>query len=77
MVKGCKELINELDQIINDDELELKDDERIARIDKIYMEMQNRYQFSRSFAGQVKLLVVSRLKEKNEAGQLSSLYFVK
>ena len=55
----------------------VKDDERLQRIDSIYLEMQDRYQFSRYFISQIKLLVISRLKEKNEVNKLSSLYPIK
>ncbi len=72
--KGCNDLANELEMVLIEDQLQLKDDERIARIDRIYLEMQDRYAFSRSFSNQIKMLAASRLKEKIEMGQLSSLY---
>lgn len=77
LVEGCKDLTAELNRVTNSDQLQLKDDERIQRIDKICSEMQDRYQFSQSFSRQVKLLVVGRFREKNELDKLSSLYGVK
>ncbi len=74
LVEGCKDLTTELEMVINDEWLQLKDDERISRIDKVYFEMQDRYEFCRSFTGQVKILVGNRLKNKNDRMRLSSLY---
>ena len=77
LAKECKDLTDELDTIIGDDQLQLKDDDRILRIDKIYSEMRDRYEFSRSFLGGITLLVLNRLKEETEADQLSSQYDLK
>lgn len=73
----CNDLVDELTTVINDDQLQLKDDERILRIDKIYLDMQDRYQFSQSFANEIKLLVLSRLKERNDVNKSYSLYGIK
>ena len=77
LVSGCNDLADELQMIINDDQLQLKDDERIQRIDKIYLQMQDRYEFSQSFANEVKLLVMDRLKEAKEVNKLYSLLSLK
>lgn len=74
LAEECDDLLTELSMFTSDDELQLKDDERIERIDKIYLEMQDRYEFSMSFNKQVKLLVINRLKEKKETEKLSSRY---
>jgi hypothetical protein len=55
----------------------LKDDERIQRIDKIYFQMQDRYQFSQLFGNEIKLLVIDRLKDGKEVNKLYSLYGIK
>jgi hypothetical protein len=77
LISGCYDLADELQMIINDDQLQLKDDERIQRIDKIYLQMQDRYEFSQSFANEVKLLVMDRLKEAKEVNKLYSLLSLK
>jgi len=77
LINSCNDLADELKMIINNDQLQLKDDERIQRIDKIYVEMQERYQFSQSFANEIKLLVMDRLKEVNDVSKLNSLYGIK
>lgn len=77
LIDKCDDLTGELDMVIYDDHLQLKDVERIRRIDKIYLEMQDCYEFSQSFSNEVRLLVANRLKEKNEINKLSSLYGIK
>ena len=77
LISGCNDLVDELATVIDDDQLQLKDDERIQRIDKICLDMQDRYQFSQSFANEIKLLVLSRLKEANEVNKSYSLYGIK
>jgi hypothetical protein len=77
LISDCNDLADELQMIINDDHLQLKDDERIQRIDKIYLQMQHRYEFSQLFANEVKLLVMDRLKEAKEVNKLYSLHGIK
>jgi hypothetical protein len=77
LISGCRDLSKELEMVINDDQLQLKDDERIQRIDQIYLAMQDRYQFCQSFANEIRLLVLNRLKESSEISRLSSLYGIK
>lgn len=77
LLDNCNDLTQELEMVTTDDHLQLKDDERIDRIHKLYLQMQDLYEFSRSFSSQVKLLVINRLKESSENGQLSRLYEIK
>ena len=77
LISGCNDLADELEMVINNDQLQLKDDERIQHIDKIYLQMQDRYEFSQSFANGIKLLVMNRLKEMKEVTKLYSLHGLK
>jgi hypothetical protein len=77
LASGCNDLDDELKMAINNDQMQLKDDERIQRIDKIYLDMQDRYQFSRSFVNEIKLLVLSRSKQRNDVNKSYSLYGIK
>ena len=43
----CDASVDDLTTVITDDELQMKDDERLARIDKIFDEMQNMYAFTK------------------------------
>lgn len=77
LIDASNALADELDMVIHDDHLQLKDDERIERIDKIYLQMLDRYQFSRYFNNEIKILVINRLKEKAETKKLSQLFGLK
>ncbi|MET7000725.1 hypothetical protein [Chitinophaga defluvii] len=57
--------IDELIAIITDNQLEMKDDERIARIDKIYIQAQEQCSFASEFDDQLELLV--QMKKKKQA----------
>lgn len=77
LISSCNDLADELKMIINNDQLQLKDDERIQRIDKIYGEIQECYQFSQSFATEIKMLVINRLKDQNDVSKFYFLYVIK
>lgn len=77
LISDCNDLAGELQMIINNDQLQLKDDERIQRIDKIYLDMQDRYEFSQLFANEIKLLAINRGKEGKEVNKLYSRYGIK
>jgi hypothetical protein len=77
LISGSSDLLTELSLVLSDDQLELKDDERVGRIDRIYTQMQDRYEFFQSFSSEIKLLALNRLKEKAELGKVSSIYGIK
>lgn len=62
----CDKTLDELITITTDGKLEMKDDERMERIDKLYLDMQDKYTFSQSFSNDTKSLAASRLKEKTD-----------
>jgi hypothetical protein len=64
LLDDCDKSLDELITITTDSKLEMKDDERIARIDKLYLDMQDKYSFSQSFSNDAKSLAASRIKEK-------------
>jgi hypothetical protein len=67
MLENCDDNMDELLTIITDEKLEMKDDERIKRIDIVYQNMLDNYAFSESFSNQTKLMAVSKAKELKEA----------
>jgi hypothetical protein len=77
LIGTCNSLITELYMTTSDDQAQLKDDERLDRIDKIYLEMQDHYSFSQSFTAELKLFVMNRLKQNDETSKLSRLYGIK
>ncbi|MBK6993319.1 MAG: hypothetical protein IPH34_16520 [Chitinophagaceae bacterium] len=58
--------IDELFMVITSGELEMKDDERLKRIDKLYADMQDKYSFCSSFSEEMGLLSVQRMGEQME-----------
>jgi hypothetical protein len=52
--------------IITSGELQMKDDERIKRIDKLYADMQDKYSFCESFSEECSVLAMQRLSEQAE-----------
>ncbi|MCD0474063.1 hypothetical protein LPB87_06610 [Flavobacterium sp. EDS] len=64
--EDCDTNMDELLTIVLDGKLELKDDERIKRIDTIYQNMLDNYAFSESFGNETKLMALSKAKELKE-----------
>lgn len=58
--------LNDLYLIITSGELNMKDDERIIRIDQLFLEMQDKYSFCKSFSDECSILAMQRLTEKGE-----------
>ena len=65
LLDGCAGTIDELTIITTADKLEMKDGERLERIDALYMDMQDKYTFARSFGNEVMVLAAGRDQEKN------------
>jgi hypothetical protein len=71
--KLLTETIENLDQLnvlVTSGKLEMKDDERLKRIDALYSGMQEMYGFCCAFSEEIALLSVQRLREKHDV-QLS------
>ncbi len=66
LINDCAGTIEQLTMAITSNQLQMKDDERLKRIDAIYYDMQDKYTFAQSFAGEAKILAASRLKERND-----------
>ncbi|MFH6936377.1 hypothetical protein [Flavobacterium sp. FlaQc-30] len=67
LVENCDDNLDELLTIITNGELEMKDDERMKRIDMIYDSMLDNYTFCESFSNQTKILAVSKATELKAA----------
>jgi len=66
LLADCLKNIGELILLITADQFEMKDDERIKRIDVLYADMQNKYAFTASFSEEMGLLSVQRMREQQE-----------
>lgn len=77
LLDDCKKTLEELIAVITDGKLEMKDDERIARIDKLYLDMQDKFIFSRSFGNDATLIAASRIKEQTDIQTSRALQGIK
>ena len=69
LLNECIKSIDELFMVITSGELEMKDDERIKRIDKLYIDMQDKYSFCSSFSNEMGVLSMHRMSEQIEINQ--------
>lgn len=69
--------IDELITIVTANKLEMRDDERIKRIEAIYETIQDKYAFAKSFGEEAKVLAMQREKEKNNIQSSRDLYGIK
>jgi phage host-nuclease inhibitor protein Gam len=67
VLENCDANLDELLNIVTDGKLEMKDNERITRINIIYQNMLDNYTFSESFSNQTKLMALSKAMELKEA----------
>lgn len=74
LLDSCNDTLESLLIVTTDSRLELKDDQRIERIDSLYETMLDDYKFCQSFSSEAKLLSISKRKEKTEAGRAAVLY---
>lgn len=66
LLDDCTKTIDELITVTTSGQLEMKDDERLKRIDRLYNDMQTNYVFVQSFSDEAKLLGASRTREQND-----------
>ena len=66
LIADCNDTVDELLIVTTDGHLEMKDDQRMERIDKLYHRMTDNYSFLQHFTNQLKVLRLSRVKESRE-----------
>ncbi|MFB3388025.1 hypothetical protein [Flavobacterium sp. LAR06] len=74
LLVNCSDTLDQLLVLTTDSKLELKDDQRIRRIDELYKTMQQDYKFCQSFSNEAKLLSLSKAHERNDSEHTSSIY---
>ena len=67
LLASCIEVIDELISLTTNGEYGMKDDERIKRIDALYVDMHNKYAFTVAYSSEMGLLAMQRMNEKIEA----------
>lgn len=70
----CDASITELLTIIRSNEAEMKDDERMMRIDKLYDDMLDKHAFVKSFDNDVRLVAWEREREKQSLEMIRKQY---
>lgn len=73
----CTKSVEELVDVLTADKLQMNDDERLKRIDKIYTDMQDKYAFCASFGEEMGLLNLHRTDEQIEINRSKILNSVK
>ena len=66
VLNASLENIEQLLDIISDGKIEMKDDERLHRIDALYADMQDKYAFCSSFSEEMAVLTVQRMQQRSE-----------
>ena len=77
LLDDCTKTIDALIAVTTSGELEMKDDERLKRIDALYSDMQDKYTFVQAFAGEAKLLAASRIREQTDIKTMRILNGIK
>ncbi|MBN8577978.1 MAG: hypothetical protein J0L66_13625 [Cytophagales bacterium] len=70
----CDASISELLTIIRSNETEMKDDERLARIDRLYDDMLDKHAFVQSFDSDVRLIARERERETRSVERMHKQY---
>lgn len=66
LLSDCAKNLDELLNLITNENLQLKDDERIEAIDKLYIDMLDKEQFAQAFTNNAAGLSIQRSNEKND-----------
>ncbi|RKR05178.1 hypothetical protein C8C83_4511 [Flavobacterium sp. 90] len=69
LIDNCNETLDQLLVITTDIKLEMTDDQRIERIDALHKTMTDDYCFCENFSREIKVLSLSKAKEKNDVKQ--------
>jgi hypothetical protein len=77
LLQQCAATITDLANLTTNGKSQMKDDERIKRINAIYEDIKDEYTFTSHLKEQVELLASMRQKESNGIGTLQSLYDLK
>lgn len=77
LLDDCAKTIDALITITTSGELEMKDDERLKRIDALYSDMQGKYTFVLGFSNEAKLLATSRISEQKDIQIIRALNGIK
>ena len=69
LIDNCNETLDQLLLISTDAKLEMTDDQRLEHIDSLYTAMMSDYSFCEHLSEEIKILSLSKAKEKRDARQ--------
>lgn len=72
LLGGCADIIDQLMMLITDGKAQMKDDERIKRIDQLHDNIEDRYEFIQHFGSENTMLGIQRMK--NDVNTSVSLF---
>lgn len=70
----CLATLDELEAVITDGKLEMKDDERINRIDELLIQSQSQYRFVKDFNSSLAVHIVQKASEMKDVNLQNRLY---
>jgi hypothetical protein len=73
VLTDCNHDLTDLQNLLNSP-LQLSDDERLKRLNDIHASMLNKFQFSQSFTGSLKILAIRRQQNSSDTQTLTRLY---
>ena len=73
MLRESEMSLEELDRVLSNSDFEMKDDERVKRVDHLYSDMKDKYEFTKSFSNSTQVLIAQRSKEDHEVIVLEEL----
>lgn len=74
LLDECFKDLEELLMVITAGKVEMDEQQRLERLDKIYESMMDKYAFAQDFSAQVKLLISGKIKEQESINDLRKLY---
>lgn len=66
MINECAITMSEFSMVADQGQTEMTDDERISRLDKVYVLMQDRHTFTKGFCGDTRAVGAGRAKTKHD-----------
>jgi hypothetical protein len=70
----CLTTLDELEVVITDGKLEMKDDERINRIDELLSQSQSQYRFVKDFSSSIAVHIIQKASEQKDINLQNRLY---
>lgn len=74
LLQECSAVLEELTRLTSDGTYEMKDNERLKRIDVLHADLQDQYAFAKHFESQAELFALQRLQESTNVSISRQLY---